>query len=528
MRLAIEDVTDKLGLSEESLLPYGRDAAKVDVSFYSNLERKGKLILVTAITPTSAGEGKTTVSIGLEDGLTHIGENACLCLREPALGPVFGLKGGATGAGRSSLVPAMDINLHFTGDFHAISAAHNLISACLDASLYFDNPFDIDLDKVYWPRVSDMNDRSLRQTEIGFGPKNGVMRKERFVINVASELMAILCLAKDDNDFLARLNKIVLAETRDGKEVTVSDLRLSHAVMRLMKYALMPNIVRTVEGNPVFVHGGPFANIAHGTSSVIATDLALRLSDYVIQEAGFGSDLGAEKFFDIVAPTASFSPAVTVLVVSLKAIKEHSAKEGDSTLTSGFANVVTHYENLASLGAPVVVAINRFPDDTDEELETLRNLLKNKGYEFAVIDAVKKGSSGAEDLAKLVVSAASKPSFPHPIYDKNDSIEAKVEAIAKKIYRASEVVYSEEALKRLGSLKEKGHGSSYICMAKTPMSLGDDPKAGPTPIGVPFHIRDFLLAAGADFVIPLSGSLLMMPGLPKTPRAVLMEDEPWK
>lgn len=536
MELLIEKVAKEIGIPETALEPYGKEIAKIDLSKVSFNKAKGKLILVTALTPTKAGEGKTTTAIGLEEGFYKIGKKALLCLREPALGPVFGLKGGATGALKASLLPEEEINLHFTGDIHAITSSNNLISSCIDNSLYFGNPLGIDPKKILWKRAIDMNDRSLRHIEVGLGGKSGgVPREDGFNISVASELMAILCLASSEEDFLRRLEKIVVAYTFDDKPVTVKDLNVTHAVMRLMKNAFKPNLVRNSEGNPVFVHGGPFANIAHGANSIIATNAALHIAPYVITEAGFGSDLGAEKFLDIVSMEGSFSPDAIVLVASIKALKLHGgvpfeklAEENVEALRNGFENLKIHYENLMKFGVNTVVAINRFASDTEKEIAALSDKLNEIGASFALCEGVTKGGEGAVDLAKKVIEACDKPSSYKPLYRKEMPLKEKIETIAKEIYRSSEVVYSDEALKKMEFIEKSGYDKFYVCMAKTPMSLSDDAKKVGAPLGEPFHIRDFEIAVGAQFVIPLSGSVLRMPGLPAVPNAVMMEKEPWK
>lgn len=529
MKLPIESTALRLHIPNEALLPYGKEVAKIDLSLCPKGEEKGKLILVTAMTPTSKGEGKTTVSIGLLDGFCALGEETALCLREPALGPVFGIKGGATGFGKSRILPEEEINLHFTGDIHALESAHNLISAALDNSLYFENPLHIDPERILWPRAMDMNDRALRNVEVGLGKMGGVPRKDHFVITVASELMAMLCLSKDEEDFLARLREVVVAYSTEGKEITVGDLKVTHAVMRLLKDAFKPNLVRTLEGNPVLVHGGPFANIATGTSSLIATKFALSHASYVIQEAGFGSDLGAEKFLDVVSPTGELKPRVAVLVSSLRALKAASeGKEENSYLEEGLKNLFVHYENLRSYGLPVVVAINHFPEDEEEELLRLKGILDEKGIPNALSEGVLKGGEGMKDLARLVKEEADKKMEYHSLYEKSEPLKEKIEKVAKNIYRSKEVEFSPLALEKLDLYEKAGYGDFYVCLSKTPMSLGDDPKLGPTPINNVLHIRDVLLNKGAGFVIPLSGSLLRMPGLPCLPRAVLMEGEAWK
>ena len=534
MEMLIEEVAKALGIPSDALEPYGKEIAKVDLDKIP-AKVEGKLILVTALTPTKAGEGKTTTAIGLEEGFYKIGEKAVLCLREPALGPVFGLKGGATGALKASLLPEEEINLHFTGDIHAITSANNLISSVLDNSLNFGNPLHIDPSRIVWKRAIDMNDRSLRKIEIGLGKGNGYPREDGFNISVASELMAILCLCSSEEDFLSRLQRIVVAYSTEGNPITVKDLDVSHAVMRLLRHAFKPNLVRNTEGNPVFVHGGPFANIAHGANSLLATKAALRLAPYVITEAGFGSDLGGEKFLDIVCQEGHIVPSAVVLVASIRALKLHGGmpfeeleQENVSALQKGFQNLKIHYENLLKFGVNVVVAINRFPSDTEEEIASLERMLHEMGASFALSEGVLKGGEGAKELAYKVREAANRPNSYHPLYRRKMDIASKIETIVHEIYRAKKVVYSEEASKKLAELQKSDLKDAYICMAKTPMALGDDPKEQHATESELFHIRDFEVAYGASFVIPLSGSILRMPGLPKEPRATKMEEEPWK
>lgn len=538
MILDIVEVAKKAGIEEKHLELYGRDKAKIlsSISEKADGRHDGKLILVTAITPTKAGEGKTTTSIALAEGFGEMHQNAILCLREPALGPVFGIKGGATGAGKASIYPAEDINLHFTGDMHALTSSINLISAMIDNELFHGTlDLDIDPERVVWKRAMDMNDRALREIDVANGPKNGVPRKDGFIITVASELMAIMCLAKDENDFYERLRSIVVAYTRAGKEVTVADLKCSHAVMRLMKKALRPNLAQTLYGDPVFIHGGPFANIAHGCNSLIATKLALKLSPLVITEAGFAADLGAEKFLDIATREGGFGPSLVVVVATIRALKLHGGvkfedldKPNVEAMMKGIPNLLVHLENIRKFGMDSIVAINHFVTDAPEETASLEDFLREKNIRFAFVDAYERGAKGGVGLAHKVIEAlgANRSSY-HPLYDLERPLKEKIETIAKEIYRADGVEYSELAEKQLADYEARGYGNFYVCMAKTPNSLSDDPKL----LGVPehhiVHIREVELAKGARFVIPLAGSILRMPGLPKVPAAIKMEDEPW-
>lgn len=538
MILDIVEVAKKAGIEEKHLELYGRDKAKIlsSISEKADGRHDGKLILVTAITPTKAGEGKTTTSIALAEGFGEMHQKAILCLREPALGPVFGIKGGATGAGKASIYPAEDINLHFTGDMHALTSSINLISAMIDNELFHGTlDLDIDPERVVWKRAMDMNDRALREIDVANGPKNGVPRKDGFIITVASELMAIMCLAKDENDFYERLRSIVVAYTRGGKEVTVADLKCSHAVMRLMKKALRPNLAQTLYGDPVFIHGGPFANIAHGCNSLIATKLALKLSPLVITEAGFAADLGAEKFLDIATREGGFKPNLVVVVATIRALKLHGGVKFEDldqpnveAMMKGIPNLLVHLENIRKFGMDSIVAINHFVTDAPEETASLEDFLREKNIRFAFVDAYERGAKGGVGLAHKVIEAlgANRSSY-HPLYDLERPLKEKIETIAKEIYRADGVEYSELAEKQLADYEARGYGNFYVCMAKTPNSLSDDPKL----LGVPehhiVHIREVELAKGARFVIPLAGSVLRMPGLPKVPAAIKMEDEPW-
>jgi formate--tetrahydrofolate ligase len=535
--LKINEIAASAGIPSEYVIPYGFYKAKIDTAINEKLANKpdGKLVLVTAITPTKAGEGKTTTSIALTEGFGKIGQKALLCLREPALGPVFGIKGGATGGGLASVAPSEDINLHFTGDMHALTSSINLISAVLDNSIYQGNPLNIDPERIVWKRAMDMNDRALREITIAQGDKNGVVRQDGFVITVASEMMAIMCLAKDEEDFHARLCKIIVAYNKEGKPVTVEDLRCTHAVMKLMKEALKPNLVQTLENNPVLIHGGPFANIAHGCNSLIATKMALKLAPIVVTEAGFAADLGAEKFLDIASREGGLHPDLAVMVATIRALKMHGGEafenlqtEDVDALSKGMDNLETHLENIKKYGLPVIVAINHFESDTPKEIAFLEKWCDEHHYEYAFLDGFLKGGEGSVDLAKKVVGILQNvPSNYHPLYDLHLPIKSKIETIAKEIYRAGKVVYEPKALEQIETYEKMGYSDAYVCMAKTPQSLTDDPKVLGAPKGFTITIREVNLSAGANFVVPLTGKIMTMPGLPKIPAAVLMEDKPW-
>lgn len=533
----ISEIASAANIPEEYVEPYGFYKAKIDCSLYDKYKDKpnGKLVLVTATTPTKAGEGKTTMSIALQEGFGKIGQEAMLCLREPALGPVFGIKGGATGGGKASIGPSEDINLHFTGDMHALTSSINLISAVLDNSLFHGNPLNINPEKIVWKRAMDMNDRSLRDITIGQGEKNGVVRKDSFLITVASEMMAILCLAKDEFDFHQRLLKITVAYDMNDKPITVKDLNCSHAVMRLMKEALKPNLVQTLEHQPCLVHGGPFANIAHGCNSLIATRLALKMAPIVVTEAGFAADLGAEKFLDIACQEGELHCDAVVLVATIRALKMHGGvpfadldKENVEALKMGVCNLDAHARNMKKYGLPLIIAINHFANDSEKEVQYLISWCEEKGYQYSFVDAFLKGGDGAIDLAKKVQNLlATTTSNYHPIYDRHDPLKEKIETICKEIYHAKDVEYSSLAEEQLERYTNLGYGDAYICMAKTPNSFTDDPKVLGAPEGFTIHIREVNLSSGANFVIPLTGAIMTMPGLPKEPAAVKMEKEPW-
>lgn len=531
----IYEVAKSANIDSKYVENYGKFKAKIDVKnlLLNTPSKKGKLVLVTAITPTKVGEGKTTMSIALQDGLRRIGVNSLLCLREPSLGPVFGLKGGATGGGFASVAPSEDINLHFTGDMHALTSSINLISAIIDNHIYQGNELNIDPDKIYWKRALDINDRALRDVKVALDEKNGVSRIDHFQITVASELMAIFCLSKDEKDFNERINNILVASSIDNKPIYLKDLRISKAIMKLMKEALKPNLVQTLENNPVLIHGGPFANIAHGCNSLIALNLSLHLSDVTITEAGFGADLGAEKFFDIACPTGGFNPNLAICVATIKALKLHGgvpfeelANENVSAMLKGTENLKVHLENLKKYNVPVMVAINHFSSDSKDEVDALTKWCVDNGYEVSFVDSFSKGSEGAIDFANKVKSILNgSENKYHPLYDYNLSIKEKIEIISKEIYRAQDVVYSEKALESIKQIDQLGCSHYPLCMAKTPLSLSDSPKLLGAPTEHIIHIKDVSLSNGAKFIVALTGKVMTMPGLPKVPAAVKMEDE---
>jgi len=535
--LPIYEIAKTAGIDEQYVEPYGKYKAKIDPALFESLkdQKDGKLVLVTAITPTKAGEGKTTTSIALTEGFGKIGQKAMLCLREPSLGPVFGIKGGATGGGLASIGPSEDINLHFTGDMHALTSSINLIAAVIDNSIWQGNPLNIDPDRVVWSRAMDMNDRALRTVLVSENDKKVSPRADHFVITVASEMMAIMCLAKDPEDFLNRVKSIIVAYDKEGKPVKVDDLKISHAIMKLMREALKPNLVQTLENNPVLVHGGPFANIAHGCNSVIATRLALKLAPITVTEAGFGADLGAEKFLDIKCREAGLHPDAVVMVATIRALKMHGGMPFDQlaepnvdALAKGVANLEAHLSNIKKYGIPAIVAINHFAQDSEEEIAFLREWCKSKGYRVSFLDGFLKGGEGSIDLARQVQALLQEEeSHYKPIYDLALPLKEKIEIIAKSIYHAGNVVYTDKALAQLEEYAKMGFADAYICMAKTPQSLTDDPLVLGAPEGFDLHIREVNLSAGARFVIPLTGEVMTMPGLPKVPAAVKMEDLPW-
>tara|TARA_Y100000591_G_scaffold139786_1_gene120079 strand:- start:2558 stop:4234 length:1677 start_codon:yes stop_codon:yes gene_type:complete len=526
----ILEVGDGLGIPKEHLLPYGHDKAKVSQEFINSVQdrKNGKLILVTAINPTPAGEGKTTTTVGLGDGLNKLGKSAMICIREASLGPNFGMKGGAAGGGYSQVIPMEDMNLHFTGDFHAITSAHSLLSAMIDNHIYWGNDLDIDTRRVVWRRVVDMNDRALRQitTSLG-GVSNGFPREAGFDITVASEVMAILCLAKDLNDLQTKLGNMIVAYRRDRSPVFCRDLKADGAMTVLLKDAIQPNLVQTLENNPAFVHGGPFANIAHGCNSLIATQTALKISDYVVTEAGFGADLGAEKFLNIKCRKAGLTPSVIVLVATIRAMKmnggiakEDLDKENVSAVKSGCANLGCHIENMKSFGVPVIVAINHFVKDTENEIAAVIDYVKSQGSEAIVSKHWEFGSAGALDLARCVSEMAdSEGSDFAPIYPDEMPLTEKIQTICKRIYRADEAIMDNRICDQLKQWEEQGYGDLPICMAKTQYSFSTDPNLRGAPTGHTVPVREVRISAGAGFIVVVCGEIMTMPGLPRVPAA---------
>ncbi|MDK2871986.1 MAG: formate--tetrahydrofolate ligase [bacterium] len=530
----ITDVASTLGIPEDRLLPYGWYKAKVDWRYLEELEDRedGKLIMVTAITPTPAGEGKTTTTIGLTQALVKLGKRAMLCLREPSLGPCFGVKGGAAGGGWSQVLPMEDINLHFTGDIHAVSSAHNLLAAMVDNHVYQGNLLNIDPRRIKWSRVVDMNDRALRKVIVGLGgPAHGVPRESRFDITAASEVMAILCLSKDIEELKEKLGNIIVAQTYDKKYVRARDLNAQGAMAALLKDALSPNLVQTIEGVPAFVHGGPFANIAHGTNSIIATKMALKLRDYVVVETGFATDLGAEKFFNIVCRMAGFKPDAVVIVATVRALKMHGGKRKEEldkpdlgALEVGCENLRKHIENIRIHGLPVVVALNKFVNDTPEEIELVRRITMDNGARFALSEVWEKGGEGGIELALEVLRAIEEDESEFRyLYDLNMSIKEKIEKIAMFMYGADGVEYERKAEEEIKELEREGYANLPVCMAKTQLSLSDNPNLKGRPQGFRIKVRDVLLSAGAGFIVPIAGDIMTMPGLPKKPAAELVD-----
>ena len=526
--LPITEIAAKLGIGENALEPYGRTKAKLDIGALRDLPRKGKLILVTAINPTPAGEGKTTTSVGLSDALNLLGKKVVLALREPSLGPVFGVKGGAAGGGYAQVVPMEDINLHFTGDFHAIGAANNLLSAMLDNHIQQGNALDIDVRKITWKRCLDMNDRQLRSIVCGLGGKvNGVPREDGFDITVASEIMAVLCLSSGLMDLKERLGRMVVAYTRGDKPVTARDLKADGAMTALLKDAIKPNLVQTLEHTPALIHGGPFANIAHGCNSITATDAALRLGDYAVTEAGFGADLGAEKFLDIKCRYGGLVPSAVVVVATVRALKHHGGvakadlnSENLEALEKGLPNLLQHVGNIREVyGLPCVVAINAFPTDTAAELKLVEDKCRELGVNVALSEVWAKGGAGGRALAEEVLRLCETPSEFRFSYDAADSIENKLNAIAAKIYHADGVDLTPNAKKQLKQLEELGYGGLPICMAKTQYSFSDDAALLGAPKGFRITVRNLKVSAGAGFVVALTGDIMTMPGLPKVPAA---------
>lgn len=523
----IDEIAKMLNLTDEDYEVYGKYKAKIELSVLNKLKDKkdGKLVLVTAITPTPAGEGKSTVTIGLTQGLNKIGKNAVAALREPSLGPVFGIKGGACGGGYAQIVPMEDINLHFNGDFHAIGSAHNLISACIDNHIKQGNELKIDTNKIIFKRVVDMNDRALRDIVIGLGgSENGVTRQSSFQITVASEIMAILCLSNSLMDLKERIGNIVFAYDVNDNPLKVKDLKVEGAACALLKDAIKPNLVQTLENTPAIVHGGPFANIAHGCNSILATKLALKLSDYTITEAGFAADLGAEKFLDIKCRVAGLKPNCIVLVATIRALKHHGGalelnKEDLNALSKGFENLDKHIENMKKYNVPVVVAINKFVSDTDKEVELIKKHCEEMGVDISLCEVWEKGGEGGEDLAKKIVKATSEESNYKPLYNLDKPIKEKIEYICKEIYGAGEVKFSNKANKMMKKIESIGFGGLPICMSKTQKSISDNPALLNAPKGHTLNIDEIKLASGAGFIIAMAGGIIDMPGLPKVPAA---------
>ncbi|WP_127114897.1 formate--tetrahydrofolate ligase [Shimia sediminis] len=526
----IQEIGQKIGIGSDDLLPYGHDKAKVSQSFINSVQDRedGKLILVTAINPTPAGEGKTTTTVGLGDGLNRIGKNAMICIREASLGPNFGMKGGAAGGGYAQVVPMEDMNLHFTGDFHAITSAHSLLSAMIDNHIYWGNELEIDERRVAWRRVVDMNDRALRDIVVSLGGvSNGFPRQTGFDITVASEVMAILCLANDLEDLQKRLGDIIVAYTRERKAIYCRDIGADGAMTVLLKDAMQPNLVQTLENNPAFVHGGPFANIAHGCNSVTATKTALKLCDYVVTEAGFGADLGAEKFMNIKCRKAGIAPSVVVLVATVRAMKMNGGvakadlgEENVEAVEAGCANLGRHIENVKSFGVPVVVAINHFVTDTDAEVQAVKDYVDSHGSEAILSRHWELGSEGSEDLAKRVaeIADADAANFA-PIYPDEMSLFDKIDTIAKRIYRADEVLADQKIRNQLKDWEAAGYGNLPVCMAKTQYSFSTDPTLRGAPTGHSVPVREVRLSAGAGFIVVVCGEIMTMPGLPRTPAA---------
>jgi formate--tetrahydrofolate ligase len=525
---SIEVIASKAKIDSKYLEFYGKYKAKINLSINQQMESlpNGHLILVTAMTPTKAGEGKSTTTVGLVDGLSRLNKMTIGCMREPSLGPVFGVKGGATGGGMAQVVPMEDINLHFTGDLHAVTTANNLISAIIDNVLYQGNELNLDPERILWKRSMDMNDRALRNITVSQNEPKAIVRQDGFNITVASEIMAVLCLSKDLDDLKTRIGRILVAFTKDGQPITVNDLRITGSVVALLREALKPNLVQTLEKNPMFVHGGPFANIAHGSNSIIATRLALKLADYVVTEAGFGSDLGAQKFMDITSPTGQFKPSAVVLVATIRALKLHGNElyenlktENLEALNRGLPNLKRHTEILATYGVPFVVALNRFSSDTKAEIEVVAKWCESNAIPFALNESWEYGSVGAETLAHKVLDLTKQANTYHSIVSDKDSVKTKIETIAKTIYGASDVEFSELAQTQLEDIHRLNLDQLNVCIAKTQSSLSDDPKRLGDPSGFVLKIREIRLSVGAGFAVAIAGTMMTMPGLSKDPAA---------
>jgi len=530
----IANIAKKMGIDEKDLIPYGNDITKVHIDALKHkrqIEKPNKLILVSATTPTKAGEGKTTTSIGLAQGMKYLGESVCLALREPSLGPCMGIKGGATGGGYAQVVPTSRINLHFTGDFHAITSANNLISAMLDNHIYQRNKLNIDPRQIVWKRVMDMNDRSLRQIVLGLGGKfQGVPREGGFDITAASEIMAILCLANDKDDLQKRLNRTLLAYDYDGDPIYLKQLNFTGALLALLNDAIHPNLVQSLEGCPAFIHGGPFANIAHGCNSVVATKMAMQYADWAITEAGFGFDLGAEKFFDIKCQSAQLEPAAVVLVTTIRALKLHGGKDAKNletedlvAVTNGLDNLNKHIENVQQFNKPMVVALNRFAADTNAEISIVKQHVEKHNIKFAESRHFSEGGKGSVELAQAVIDVANNDQIFEPLYKSDDSVLEKVTKVSKKMYGANDVAFTKEAEKDLRQIKKLGLEKLPVCIAKAPSSLSDDPKLHGRPRNFQVTVRGIQINAGAGFLVVLTGNIMRMPGLPKVPVATKIE-----
>ncbi|HEX2948986.1 MAG TPA: formate--tetrahydrofolate ligase [Armatimonadota bacterium] len=532
----IREIAEQLGIHEDELEYYGRDKAKISLEALTarSSAPDGKLILMTAITPTPAGEGKTTTTIGLGDALRKLGKSSCIALREPSLGPCFGIKGGAAGGGYAQVIPMTDINLHFTGDFHAVTTAHNLLAALLDNHLYQGNDLQLDIHAIAWKRVLDMNDRALRNIVIGLGGKtNGIPRESGFDITTSSEVMALLALASGRKDLENRLERIIAGYTKDGTPVTAHDLQASSAMAVVLKDAIKPNLVQTLEGTPALIHAGPFGNIAHGCNSILATKMALKTAEYTVTEAGFGSDLGAEKFFDIVCRVADFHPVTAVVVATIRALKMHGgtpladlAKNDPAAVERGITNLIKHCENIRHVGLEPIVAINRFPTDTEDELATLAKQCEQIGVQYALSEVWAHGGDGGIELAKLVVDACEQPSHFHPAYADDLSLHEKINLIARDFYGADGVELSPLAERQLDEITALGFGHLPVCIAKTQNSLSDNPKLLGRPQGFTISVREAKVNAGAGFVVIYAGNIMTMPGLPKNPAATKIGIKP--
>ena len=527
----IGDIAKKAGIPEHALEQYGHYKAKIDINQVQSKEEKGKVVLVTAMSPTPAGEGKSTVTVGLADAFNELNKNVMVALREPALGPTFGLKGGATGGGYAQVLPMEDINLHFNGDFHAITTANNALSAFIDNHIHQGNDLAIDVRRVEWKRVLDMNDRALRNVIVGLGgPTNGVPREDGFNITVASEIMAILCLARNINDLKEKIRRITVGYTRERKPITVADLKVEGALAMILKDAIKPNLVQTIEGTPALVHGGPFANIAHGCNSILATETARDLADIVVTEAGFGSDLGAEKFIDIKAREAGFEPSAVVLVATVRALKMHGGvgkdnlkEENVEAVKAGIVNLERHVNNIRKFGVEPVVALNAFVHDTEDETEAVKAWAKENNVRIALTEVWEKGGKGGVDLANQVLEVIDQPQEFKFLYDLDQSLEEKIETIVKEIYGGSSVTFSKKAKKQLKEFTDNGWGKYPICMAKTQYSFSDDATALGAPTDFDITIRELEAKTGAGFIVALTGAIMTMPGLPKKPAALNMD-----